>query len=402
MYLVIIIKVALKSLYANKLRSFLAVLGVIIGVGAVIAMLSIGAGARQDVVGRLQSLGTDLLMIRPGQRGFGGVMTGTHQNLKKEDAEAILKDVPNVLAVSPVVQNKAQVKYYERNSAVTVLGAAGTYFSARNFEIERGRGFTDGEVEGMARVAVIGPTTCENLMGQDDPVNAVIKVKGINFKVIGVTKSKGDQGWFNPDDQVIVPYTTAMRQLFGMDRLSEIDVQGRPGADLTAIQDDITSLLRQRHRLQEDTDNDFNIGNQAEILATLSSVTRALTILLGSIGSISLIVGGIGIMNIMLVTVTERTREIGVRKAIGAKDRDILRQFLFEAIFMSCLGGLIGVGMGISVAKLIGAATQFTTSIQPQSVLMAMSFAAAVGIFFGYYPARRAARLNPIDALRYE
>ena len=402
MYLMIIVKVALKSLLASKLRSFLAVLGVIIGVGTVIAMLSIGAGARKEVVGHLQSLGTDLLMIRPGQRGMGGVMSGTRQNLKKEDAEAILKEVKNVLAVSPVVQGKGQAKYYDKNSSLNVLGVAGTYFSARNFVIDKGRSFNDAEVEGMARVAIIGPTTREELLGQDDPINAIIKVKGINFKVIGVTKSKGDQGWFNPDDQVIVPYTTAMRQLFGLDYVNEIDVQGKSGSDLNTIQDDITTLLRQRHRLQEGADNDFNIGNQAEILSTMSSVTRTLTILLGSIGSISLIVGGIGIMNIMLVTVTERTREIGIRKAIGAKDRDILRQFLFESIFMSCLGGLIGVFMGISVAKTISALTQFTTSVQPQSILLAMSFSAAVGIFFGYYPAYRAARLNPIEALRYE
>lgn len=402
MYFFIIVKVALKSLWANKLRSFLAVLGVIIGVSAVIAMLAIGAGTRDQVVGRLKAMGTDLLMIRPGQRGTGGVMSGTQQNLTKEDAQAILSEVSNVLSVSPVVQGKAQIKYYDKNSYSSVQGSTGPYLQARNFEIERGRGFTDAETESMGRVAVIGPTTATNLLGDDDPIGAVIKVKGINFKVIGVTKSKGDQGWFNPDDQVIVPYTTAMQQLFGLTRLTEIDVQGTPGSDLTKIQEKITELLRQRHRTPEEADNDFNIGNQAEILETLSTVTRAMTILLGSVGSISLVVGGIGIMNIMLVTVTERTREIGVRKAIGARDRDILRQFLVEAVVMSCTGGIIGVSVGTGVAKLIGTMTQFTTVVQPQSVILAMSFAVAVGVFFGYYPARRAALLHPIDALRYE
>jgi len=402
MYFWILVKVALKSLQSNKLRSFLAVLGIIIGVGAVIAMLGIGAGAKSDVVGRLQSMGTDLLMIRPGLRGSGGVMSGTQQNLKKEDAEAILKEVPNVLAVAPVVQSRTQVKYMDKNETVTVLGVVAPYLSARNFEIDQGRVFADGECESMARVAVIGPTTAQNLLGNDDAIGATIKVKGINFRVIGVTKSKGDQGWFNPDDQVMVPYTTAMQQLFGLEYLNEIDVQGMPNTDLNETQDNITELLRQRHRIQPEADNDFNIGNQAEMMATLSGVTRTLTILLGSVACISLIVGGIGIMNIMLVTVTERTREIGIRKAIGAKDRDILRQFLFEAMFMSCLGGFLGVLMGISVAKFIGMVTSFTTVVQPQSIVLSLTFSAAVGIFFGYYPARRAARLNPIDALRYE
>ncbi len=402
MYFVIIIKVALKSLWANKLRSFLAVLGIIIGVGAVIAMLSIGAGAKRQVLDTISSMGTDLLVVRPGQRGTGGVISGTQQNLTLEDAEAVVAEVANVKCVAPVVQGRAQVKYFEKNTATTVQGSSATYFEIRNFEIERGRPFTEHEAERMARVAIIGPMTAENLMGQDDPLGSVIKINGVNFNVIGVTKSKGDQGWFNPDDQVIVPYTTAMKQLFGLEFLREIDIQGKPGADLIKVQDDTTEVLRRRHRILPDMPNDVEIRNQADIIATASSVTQTFTILLGTVGAISLLVGGIGIMNIMLVTVTERTREIGIRKAIGAKERDILRQFLFEAMFMSCLGGLIGVGSGILVAKTIGALTQFATSIQPLNVITAMSFAAGVGVFFGYYPARRAARLNPIDALRYE
>lgn len=401
MYFAIVLKVAIKSLWANKLRSFLAVLGVIIGVGAVIAMLAIGAGAREDVVSRLSSMGTDLLMIRPGQRGARGVSSGT-QRLRVSEAQTILAEVKGVLSVSPVVQNRAQVKYFENNASVTILGSSVPYFKARNFEIDKGRIFSEGEGEGMARVAVIGPATATKLMGQDDPIGAIIKVKGINFTVVGVTKSKGDQGWFNPDDQVIIPYTTFMQQVFGLDYLSEIDVQAMPGEDLTRVQGDITILLRRLHRLDVDQENDFEIGNQAEMLATLTMVTQTLTILLGSVGTISLIVGGIGIMNIMLVTVTERTREIGIRKAIGAKDKDILRQFLYEAIFMSVIGGLVGVGAGVGVAKSLSLFTQFTTVVQPESVLIALTFSAAVGVFFGYYPARRAAMLNPIDALRYE
>ncbi len=402
MYLLIIMKVALKSMWANKLRSFLAVLGIIIGVGAVIAMLAIGAGAKSQILSSISAMGTDLLIVRPAQHGTGGVMTGVQQNLTIEDAQAILEEVPEVLAVAPGVQGRGQVKYFGRNSLVSVTGAPATYLSMRNFEIERGRVFSETESERTARVAILGPTTVENLMGADDPIGAVIKINGMNFKVVGVTKSKGDQGWFNPDDQVFVPYLTAMKQLFGLDRLREIDIQGRPGTDLLALQDAVGEVLRRRHRLLPEVADDFEVRNQAEIVATASSVTRTFTILLGAVGAISLLVGGIGIMNIMLVTVTERTREIGVRKAIGAKDRDILRQFLFESVFMSGLGGLLGVIAGVGSAEAVGRMTQFTTSVQPQSVVMAMTFAAAVGIFFGYYPARRAARLNPIDALRYE
>lgn len=402
MYLVIIIKVALKSLLANKMRSFLAVLGIIIGVAAVIAMLGIGAGAKSKVVGTIQAMGTDLLMVRPGMRGSGGVVTTTQQNLSVEDAAAVLGEVPDVLAVAPVVQRTAQVKYYENNATVSILGASSTYFSIRNFKLDRGRMFSDQEADRLARVAILGPTTVQNLLGADDPIGATVKVNGINFLVIGVTESKGDQGWFNPDDQVVVPYTTAMQLLFGLDHLREIDVQARPGVNLDNVQDGVTALLRTRHRIPPDSNNDFEISNQAEILATVSTVTQTFTVLLGTVAGISLIVGGIGIMNIMLVTVTERTREIGIRKAIGAKDRDILRQFLFEAVVMSCLGGVIGIIAGIGAAKTIGAFTEFNTVVMPQSVIMALSFSAGVGIFFGYYPARRAALLNPIEALRYE
>lgn len=397
-----LLKVAAFSLVANKLRSFLAVLGIIIGVGAVIAMLAIAAGAKAQVLQSISAMGTQLLVVRPGQHGTHGVMTGTQQNLTIEDAEAILKEVPGVLQAAPVVQGRGQIKYYERNVSCSLLGTTITFFPVRAFDLELGRPFTDAELDHMAHVAVLGPVTRENLMGADNPIGATIKINGQNFQVIGVTKSKGDQGWYNPDDQVIVPLTTAMKQLLGVDYLREIDVQCQPGADLNTVQDGLTSVLRRRHRTEPDAENDFEVRNQAEILSAASEVTRTFTILLGAVAGISLLVGGIGIMNIMLVTVTERTREIGVRKAIGAKERDILRQFLFEAIFMSGLGGLIGIGAGVGAAKIIGRLTYFTTELQPKSMVLAMLFSAAVGIFFGYYPARRAAKLNPIDALRYE
>ena len=397
-----VLRVSLRSLWASRLRSFLAVLGIVIGVGAVIAMLAVAEGAKSNVMQSINSMGTNLLVVRPGRMGGGGVMSGTQQNLEVEDAERLLSEVPGISRIAPVVQGRAQVKYFENNAQTTVLGVASTYFRIRNFDVEFGRIPTENECERGARVAVIGPDTVEELLGNDTPLRATIKVNGMNFRVIGVTKSKGDQGWFNPDDQVIIPYTTAMQSVLGVDYLNEIDIEGEEGADLTALQDKATEVLRRRHGLSPDDDNDFEIRNQAEILETASTIGQTFTLLLGSVAGISLLVGGIGIMNIMLVTVTERTREIGVRKAIGAKDRDILGQFLIEAVVMSLLGGTIGVLAGTGIAATVGAFTTFVPVVKPTSVILALTFACAIGIFFGYYPARRAAQLNPIDALRYE
>ncbi len=397
-----IIKVALKSLLINKLRTFLAMLGIIIGVGAVISMLALGAGAQKRVMQRIASMGTNLLVIHPGQRGFRGVMSDTSQRLKLADAMAILEQVSSVHQVAPVVRGSNQIKYFSKNTRSNVIGSSITYFPVRNFEIEKGRSFTEGEVKRMARVAVIGPITAENLFEEANPVGEMIKIKGINFRIVGITKAKGSRGRHNPDDQVTIPYTTAMKQLLGLDYLHEIDIQAADHVALHKVQEATMSILRKQHRLVEDAPDDFHIHNQAEIVETASEVSRTFTILLGSIAGISLLVGGIGIMNIMLVTVTERTREIGVRKAIGAKNRDVLLQFLIEAIVLSGLGGIIGVALGIGAAQMIAKWTQFLTVTKLSSILLAISFSAAVGIFFGYYPARRAALLDPIEALRYE
>jgi putative ABC transport system permease protein len=397
-----IIKVALKSLSANKLRTFLAMLGIIIGVGSVISMLALGAGAQKQVMERIASMGTNLLMIHPSQRGSRGVMSDTSQRLKLEDLKEILQKVPGLYQVAPVVRGVSQVKYFNKNIRTNVIGSSMTYFPIRNYSIEKGRQFAESEVDRMARVAVIGPTTAENLFGEKNPVGETVKIKGINFSIIGVTKAKGSRGWRNPDDQVTVPYTTAMKQLFGLDYIQEIDIQAADNVALEKIQEATTAFLRRRHRLAEGIPDDFHFHNQAEIVETASEVTRTFTLLLGGIACISLIVGGIGIMNIMLVTVTERTREIGVRKAIGAKNRDILLQFLIEAVILSCLGGIIGVALGIGAAQMIEKWTQFVTVAELSSILLALFFSAAVGIFFGYYPAQRAALLDPIEALRYE
>ena len=272
----------------------------------------------------------------------------------------------------------------------------------------RGRLFSDGEVENMARVAILGPDTVENLFGVNEPLGETVKINGINFTVIGVTKAKGAQGWNNPDDQVFIPYTTAMKQVFGLDHLNSVDIQATDDADLKAVQADLTALLRKRHRLQPGAPDDFNVRNQADMLEFANQMTGTFTILLGGIASISLLVGGIGIMNIMLVTVTERTREIGVRKAIGAKERSILLQFLLESVTISGLGGGLGVVLGVGAAAALEYLTTkyttqpFPTVVEWPSIVIALGFSAAVGIFFGFYPAFRAARLDPVEALRYE
>jgi ABC-type antimicrobial peptide transport system permease subunit len=300
------------------------------------------------------------------------------------------------------------MKYQNRNTRTRVTGTTGTYLPIRDYTVEKGRAFSDSEVENMSRVVVLGPVTVTNLFGENEPLDETIKVNGINFKVIGVLKAKGDQGFFSSDDQVIMPYTTAMKQLLGLDRLGEIDIQVSDGFDLTDVQAAIQKLLRKRHHVQEDAQDDVNIINQADIIATANQFTMTFTIVLGSIAGISLLVGGIGIMNIMLVTVTERTREIGVRKAIGAKERGILLQFLTEAVIMSGLGGLLGVGAGVGGARLIEilttkyTSTPFITEVHLGSILLSLLFSALVGIVFGSYPAWRAARLDPVDALRYE
>ena len=403
-----LVKVGAKALLANKLRSFLAVLGIIIGVGAVISMLALGAGTRDNIMKRVSSMGTNLLIVRPGLAGRRGVMTGISQTMTVDDALAIAREVPGVVWLTPVVSQNVQLKYFNKNANTSTLGVAPSYLEVRNFALGHGRMFTDAEVERMARVAVIGPTTAENLFGKDEPVGETIKVKGINFQIIGILEAKGDQGWSNPDDQVLIPITTAMKQVFGVERVREIDILTDTSlASNAPVVEAATQLLRKRHRIQDGAENDFNIADQAEMISMAASFGTTMSILLGSLGGISLLVGGIGIMNIMLVTVAERTREIGLRKAIGARERDIRNQFLFESVMVSGCGGVLGVGLGVGVAMLIPylaklSGAEFTTLVEWKSIVIALGVSVAVGIFFGYYPASRAAKLDPIEALRYE
>ena len=399
------VALSLRSLAANKLRSILAMLGIIIAVWSVISALALGAGAQASVLGRLNALGTNLLVIRPGQRGTGGVMTGTQQNLTPDDAAALLT-IPNVTHVAPVVRGNVQVKYFNANSNVAAIGTTPTYFAVRDFAVVKGRPLYDSDLDASARVCVIGPTTALNLFGPDFATFCVgesIQVKGVSYRVVGLTGAKGDQGWFNPDDQITLPYTTAMKQVLGVDHLGEIDLRAASQASLDGIESKATALLRKRHRIAPDAEDDFSVRNQAEMISTATTITTVLSLLLGGIAGISLLVGGIGIMNIMLVTVAERTREIGVRKAIGARERDVLRQFLVESVVMSGLGGCTGLLLGLATATILTAAQdKFALVVRPYSVVLAIGFSFAVGVFFGYYPARRAARLDPIEALRHE
>jgi putative ABC transport system permease protein len=396
-----VFKVGIKSLLASKLRSILAMLGIIIGVGAVIAMLAIGSGAQKQVMDRFNAMGTNLLIVQPGQRGTGGVASGLQQNLTLEEAQAIAREVPGIALIAPVVQGSAQIKYANRNARTTVIGTATTYQRLRDIQLDRGRPFTEGEVDRMSRVAIIGPVAAKNIFGASDALGETIKVNGINFQVIGVTKPKGE-GWMSPDDRITVPYTVAMQLLFGVTRLRQVEIQAADGAELAAVQEGVTRLLRREHRIAEGADNDFQVTNMADIRESANEVTGIFKYLLGGIAAISLLVGGIGIMNIMLVTVTERTREIGIRKAIGARDAHILLQFLVESVIMSGLGGVIGLGVGSGAALLIAKYSPLKTVLDPASALMSMGVAAGVGIFFGFYPAWRASRLDPIQALRYE
>ena len=403
-----IIKVAFKSIAANKLRSFLTMLGVIIGVAAVIAMLGLGAGTKEKVTESVKSMGSNMLSIRPASRWGGGVSTGDRRDLTLEDAQAVLRQVPEVVMVAPEVTGRLQAKYLNKNTNVTVYGEPVTYFKVRNFVIEKGRQFTEAEVNRNGKVAVLGPKTATDLFGDADPINEQIKIKGVNFTVVGVTKAKGDQGFYNPDDQIVIPLTTAMAQMLGKTTVDNVYLTVKDGADMEKAIEDISVVLRRMHRIQPGREDDFSVRNLQEIADSLNGISRVFTMLLAGVASISLLVGGIGIMNIMLVTVTERTREIGIRKALGARNFDLLTQFLLEAVVVSLTGGILGITFGIGSIYLFNYImekhfdNQFSAQMQMWPVVVAFCFSFAVGVFFGWYPARKAARMDPIDALRYE
>jgi len=397
--------IALRALRRNKLRSSLTALGIIIGVASVVAMVALGNGAQARIESQISALGQNLLTIFAGSRRAGGVNSGlgSASALTLEDADAIRREVPDVVAVSPEDTTSAQAIANGRNWSTTIAGEAPEYLEITDWKLADGSMFTARDVRSAAKVAIIGSETAHELFGPLNPVGQTVRVKNMPFVIIGLLESKGTgMGGMNQDDRIIVPFTTAMRLLTGDKYLRSVSVQISGADRMDAAEQQITSLLRQRHRLTAGRDNDFSIFNQKQIADTVSSVTTIITLLLGAIGGISLLVGGIGIMNIMLVSVTERTREIGIRIAVGAQPADILLQFLIEAITLSLLGGTIGVLLGVGASQLVGRLTSFVPIVSTGSILLAFGVSCAVGVFFGFYPARKAALLNPIDALRYE
>ncbi len=396
---------ALAALFANKLRALLTMLGIIIGVAAVITMIAIGEGSQQAVMQRIQSLGSNLIFISPGAfRGGGGVVVqfGTSVRLVNADAEAIAEQADGIEAVIPELSRNAQVKYENRNWQTRIVGTLPEYETVRNFPTISGRFFTNAEERASAKVAVIGATIVENLFEGADPVGLSFRIAGQSFTVVGVLETKGQSGFQNPDDQILVPLSTAQRRIFGVDYLSQITVKVPAAGQDEAAFFDIERILRRTHKLREDQDNDFTIRNQADLISTFQETQQTFTFLLAGIAAVSLLVGGIGIMNIMIVSVTERTKEIGIRKAIGARRRDILWQFLIESVVMSVLGGCIGIIMGVTAALLLSKYGNLTPVVSLNSITMSFLFASFVGIFFGIYPAWKAAMSNVIDALRYE
>jgi putative ABC transport system permease protein len=393
------------ALLANKARSGLTILGIVIGIGSVIAMISIGQGASGSIQSNIQSMGSNLVEVMPGTQKSSGVSSGwgSSQSLTLADADAIAAEVPTAKAVAGEVSGRYQVTSKGKNTNTSVVGTVASYPVIRNVEIDLGYFISDQNVKSMSKVAVLGSGARDDLFGEGvDAVGQVIRIKGIEFKVIGVTKAKGGTGMGSQDDMIFIPLSTAQKFLVGNNYLSTINIQAQDAESMTELQAQVTNLLLSRHNISNPDNADFRIMNQADIVASASSITDTLTLLLGAIAGISLIVGGIGIMNMMLTTVTERTREIGLRKAIGAKRKDISLQFLVEAVMLTFIGGAVGIFIGwlasIAVTKFSGVATKVSLT----SVLLAFGVSAAIGIIFGYYPARRAAKLNPITALRYE
>jgi len=397
--------IALRALRRNKMRSALTALGIIIGVASVVTMVAVGNGAQANITSKVSALGQNLLSIFAGSRKSGGVQSGlgSASAITLADAEAIGREVRDVVAVSPEVSATAQVIANGRNWSTTVVGESQDYLKISDWKLTAGSMCDERDIRGAAKVAVIGSKTASELFGPLNPVGQSVRIKNIPFTIIGLLESKGaGMGGMNQDDRIIIPYTTAMKRITGDKFLRSVNVQVVSSDRMDIAQQQITSLLRQRHRLADGRDDDFNIFNQKEIADTVNSISIIITLLLGAVAGISLVVGGIGIMNIMLVSVTERTREIGIRIAVGAQPGDIRLQFLIEAVTLSVLGGGIGVLCGFGAARLVSLVASFHAVVSPGSVILAFGVSSAIGIFFGFYPAHKAAALDPIVALRYE
>jgi putative ABC transport system permease protein len=403
-------RIAVRALRVNKLRSALTMLGIVIGVGAVITMVAVGAGAQARVAEQIQSLGSNMLIVLSGSVLAGGVRMGSGSQLTitEDDAWAIQREIPAVAAAAPASRGGAQVVYGNLNWATGIQGVTLEFFTAREWDVVDGRLFSQEEIDGAGKVALLGQTVSGNLFGDGEPLGQVIRIKNVPFTVIGLLERKGQTTFGqDQDDTVLIPLSTAKKKVLGASQanarsVGSIAVKVREARAMPEAEQEIRGLLRQRHRLQPFQDDDFNIRNLTEVLQSQEASSRVLTLLLAAIASVSLLVGGIGIMNIMLVSVTERTREIGLRMAVGARGRDILLQFLVEAVTLSLIGGIVGITTGLAGSYAIAYFARWRTLVSPEAVVVAFGFAAAVGVFFGFYPARKAAGLNPIDALRYE
>jgi putative ABC transport system permease protein len=396
--------VGLKAISRNKLRSILTMLGMVIGVGCVIVVVAIGNGASQSIQSTINSLGTNFIMVFPGASTSGGarIFTGS-STLTPEDAEAIKTEAPNVAYVSPQVRSAAQVVAGELNWGTSIMGVGVEYPNIRAWNVAQGSFFTDADVKAASKVAILGNTVAENLFPNGDAVGQVVRIKNVPFKVVGVLEKKGgNMMGQDQDDTIVAPYTTIMKRLSGKTRIDMLYVSAASANAVQQAQTEVDSILRQRHRIAPGMDADFQMRSQEEIAAASAQQMNTLRMLLLVVAAVSLVVGGIGIMNIMLVSVTERTREIGIRMAIGAKGHHVLTQFLFEAITISIVGGLIGVLLGVGVSRLVATKAGWPIVISAQSILLAFGVAGFVGVFFGFYPARKASRLDPIEALRYE
>ena len=404
------LRIALRSLRVNKLRTALTMLGIMIGVGAVIAMVSVGTGAQARVAEQIQSLGSNLIIVLPGSRNSAGLRLGqgSQVTITEDDSAAIAREIPVVQAVAPSSRGNAQVVYGNLNWSTNITGVTADYFETRDWGIISGRPILREDTDGATKIALLGQTAALNLFGDSDPVGEIIRIKKVPFTVVGVLARKGQTTWGqDQDDIILIPLSTAKKKVLGASQansrsVNSISIKVLPGEDMSEAEAQIRTLLRDRHRLQPYQEDDFWIRNLAEVLQTQEETSAVLTYLLAAIASVSLLVGGIGIMNIMLVSVTERTREIGLRMAVGARARDILTQFLVEAVTLSLIGGIIGIVLGIGSSNAISYFAEWRTVLDPGSVVLAFGFAAAIGIFFGFYPARKASRLDPIEALRYE
>ncbi len=401
-------RISLRALKVNKMRSALTMLGIIIGVGAVITMLAVGTGASRRIAEQMSGIGSNLLIVMPGSSTSGGMRmgSGTQSTLTQDDAEAILQECPAVAEVAPTYNGSAQVVYGNLNWSTGINGTTAGILPVRNWSLAAGRIFNDQEVRNAAKVCVLGQTIVDNLFGNADPLGQIVRIKKIPFTVIGVLERKGqsDHGQ-DQDDTIFVPLTTAQKKLFGsrvIGMVRMITVQARSSEDLAAAEEQITELLTQRHRIGPRQEKDFTVRNLTQMMEAREQSTQVMGLLLAAIASVSLLVGGIGIMNIMLVSVTERTREIGIRMSVGAKTWDIRLQFLIEALTLSLIGGLIGIALGVSSSKILTMLAGWATVVSPLSIVLAVGFSALVGLFFGFYPAYKASLLNPIDALHYE